>query len=108
MTETLAARVSALAPEQLSLLVLRLRDHLRGRAHAGVAVPADIDIDQLSDGAVEELLAQLLAADGEAAAAVAAAPRTPDAPVDVDELSDDEVAAMLATMLPTMIEEERA
>jgi hypothetical protein len=92
--------VHALTPDQLSLFVLRLRDRVRSRAAAPppLVLPDDIEVDQLSDGAVEELLAQLLAAGGEAAAAVA--PAKPKAEsVDVDELSDDEVAMMLTTLL---------
>ena len=90
-TATVAARVRGLAPEQQSLLILRLRDHVRRRAAESPSLPASLD--ELSDEGVEELLTQMLAADSEAAAAVAAEPSG------VEHLSDDEVAAMLTTLL---------
>lgn len=86
--EAVVARVRALAPEQQSLLILRMRDHVRSRAAASPA-----SLDELSDAGVEQLLTQMLAADNEAAAAVAVERSG------VGDLSDDQVAAMLTTLL---------
>ena len=101
-----ASQIRALAPEQLSLLVLRLREQVRIRAAAPPPLPSasnEVAVDELTDAAVDEMLAQMLAAGGGADAALAAnAPesrRASAGQVEVEQLSDDEVNAMLTALL---------
>lgn len=100
MSDVVTARVTALAPEQLSLLVLRLRDQVRRVAAPPPPMLAgNVDINRLPDSAVDEMLAQLVAADGEAATALVSAAGPEPRSVDVNELSDDEVTNILTILL---------
>jgi NAD(P)-dependent dehydrogenase (short-subunit alcohol dehydrogenase family) len=100
VSDVVTARVTALAPEQLSLLVLRLRDQVRRVvAPPPPMLAGNVDINRLPDSAVDEMLAQLVAADGEAATALVSAAGPEPRSVDVNELSDDEVTNMLTILL---------